>query len=290
MVPMWLILSFLTALCTSAQDILSKRVSLKVSPYVTAWAVSFFSLPFLGLLFLWQRPAVPSFDFWPALVASTVILTVSSVFFFKSIEISDLSLTIPLLSFTPLLLLVTSPIIVGEFPKPLGILGMIVIVLGCYVLFYHPEQENFWAPFQRLVRARGSRYMLIVAILYSIGGNVDKIGMQSSSPLMWSISLNAVVSVFLGAIMLLKVRNAAEQVRSHWPWLAGIGLCMALVMMFQMNALRLTIVPYVIAIKRTSIIMTALWGLWFLKETGARERIGAVVLMVAGVLIISLAE
>ena len=287
---MWLVLSFLTALCTSAQDIISKRVSTRVSPYVTAWAVSFFSLPFLAVLFLWERPAIPLVNFWPALLASTIILSVSSIFFFKSIEMSDLSLTIPLLSFTPLFLLVTSPIIVHEFPKPFGIVGMILIVLGCYVLFYHPQQEDFLAPFRRLIKARGSRYMLIVAVLYSIGGNVDKIGMQSSSPLIWSFSLNAVVSAFLGGIMFHKVKDAPRQIRAHWPWLLGVGLCMALVMIFQMHALKLTIVPYVIALKRTSIIMTSLWGLWFLKESGARERLWAVAFMIIGVCVISFAN
>ncbi|MBF0485389.1 MAG: EamA family transporter [Candidatus Omnitrophica bacterium] len=284
---MWLLLSFLTAVCTSGQDILSKRVSGQVSPYVTAWAVSFFSLPFLAVFFLWEKPVVLSAQFWPALLASTVILTVSSIFFFKSIENSDLSLTIPLLSFTPLLLLLTSPIMLGEFPRPWGIVGMVLIVSGSYVLFYHPEQEDILAPFRRLLKARGSRYMVIVAILYSIGANVDKIGMRNSSPLIWSIYLNAAVSFFLGVIMLNKVPDAQKQVQKSWPWLLGIGCCMALVMMFQMYALKLTIVPYVIAIKRTSIIMTSLWGVWFLKEKGDRQRVWAVALMVVGVFVIS---
>ena len=167
---------------------------------------------------------------------------------------------------------------------------MALIVLGCYVLFYHPDQEDIFAPFRRLIRARGSRYMLIVAVLYSIGGNVDKIGMRSSSPLTWSFILNAVVAMTLGTIMMAKVKDARTQIRGAWPWLVLIGLCMAAVMMFQMNALKLAIVPYVIAIKRTSIIMTSIWGLWFLKEQAGRERLLAVLLMVAGVLVISFAN
>jgi drug/metabolite transporter (DMT)-like permease len=286
---MWLGLAFLTAVFTSAQDIFSKRIALRVSPYITAWAVSFFALPFLAMLFLWERPIVHDGHFWPALAACTVILTVSGVLFFKSIELSDLSLTIPMLSFTPMLLLVTSPIIVGEFPRPLGIVGMCLTVLGCYVLFYHPDQEDILAPFRRLLKAKGSRYMLIVAVLYSIGGNVDKIGMRSSSPLTWSFTLNAIVAVSLGLIMFIKVKDPLRQVRGDWPWLLGIGFCMAVAMMFQMNALKLSIVPYVIAIKRTSIIMTSVWGLWLLKEKAGRERLLAVFLMVAGVMVISFA-
>jgi drug/metabolite transporter (DMT)-like permease len=287
---MWLLFAFLTAFFTSLQDIISKRISGRVSPYVTAWALSFFSVPFFAVLFIWERPVIHHAGFWPALLACTIILTVSGVFFFKSIEASDLSLTVPLLSFTPLLLLVTSPLIVGEFPRPMGIVGMVFIVLGCYLLFYRPDQEDILAPFRRLLKAKGSRYMLIVAILYSIGGNIDKIGMRASSPLTWSIALNALVALVLGMLMLRKVKDARAQVRREWPWLMAIGLCMALMMMFQMNALKLAIVPYVIAIKRTSVIMSSLWGVWFLKERGGRERLLAVLFMVAGVFVISFAN
>ena len=86
------------------------------------------------------------------------------------------------------------------------------------------------------------------------------------------------------------MKDAACQIRANAFWLLGIGLCMALLMIFQMNALKLTIVPYVIAIKRTSIIMTSLWGLLFLKESGTRERLWAVVCMVVGVFVISFAH
>ena len=285
---MWLLLSFLTACSNSAQDIISKRLSTRVSPYVTAWAASFFSLPFLGLLFLHDHAALDHGPgFWPALLVTGVLLAISTVFLFKAIEAADLSLSIPILSFTPMLLLVTSPLILGEFPKPSGITGMVLIVLGCYALFYHPEQENILAPFQRLMKARGSRYMLVVAVLYSIGGNIDKIGVRNSSPLLWSISLNAFVCVLLWIMMSIKVKYAAEQVRLNWPWLVAMGFSLALMMIFQMNALKLTIVPYVIAIKRTSVILTSLWGVWFLKERGGWERLLAVGLMIAGVFIIS---
>jgi drug/metabolite transporter (DMT)-like permease len=187
-------------------------------------------------------------------------------------------------------LLVTSPLIVGEFPRPWGIVGMVLIVCGCYALFYHPEQEDILAPFRRLMKARGSRYMLLVAVLYSIGGNIDKIGVRNSSPLLWSISLNAFVSFLLGIMMLVKVKDAQRQVRMNWLLLAAMGFFLALMMMFQMNALKLAIVPYVIAIKRTSVILTSLWGVWFLKERGGWERVWAVALMIMGVFVISFAN
>jgi uncharacterized membrane protein len=107
---------------------------------------------------------------------------------------------------------------------------------------------------------------------------------------LWSISLNAFVSFLLGIMMLVKVKDAQRQVRMNWLLLAAMGFFLALMMMFQMNALKLAIVPYVIAIKRTSVILTSLWGVWFLKERGGWERVWAVALMIMGVFVISFAN
>ncbi|MCK5259579.1 MAG: hypothetical protein KAJ70_00825 [Candidatus Omnitrophica bacterium] len=54
-----------------------------------------------------------------------------------------------------------------------------------------------------------------------------------------------------------------------------------------MIAIKMTLVPYLIAVKRTSVIMTSLFGLFLFKEKGLRERLIGVVLMVLGVLMIS---
>jgi len=53
-----------------------------------------------------------------------------------------------------------------------------------------------------------------------------------------------------------------------------------------MLALNLAIVPYVIAIKRTSTVMSVLWGTLVLREPGLRERLLGTLVMVLGVVLI----
>jgi len=67
-----------------------------------------------------------------------------------------------------------------------------------------------------------------------------------------------------------------------------IGLFSALSLIFQMAAINLTLVAYVISIKRTSAIMSVLFGYLIFKERGIKERLIGVTIMIIGVLLIVL--
>jgi uncharacterized membrane protein len=69
--------------------------------------------------------------------------------------------------------------------------------------------------------------------------------------------------------------------------LAPIGLFSALTLIFQMLAINLALVAYVIAIKRTSAILVVLVSLWFFKERDFKYRLIGSCVMVFGVILIS---
>ncbi len=284
---MWLPLILATAFFVSLQDVFGKKVVGRIDPYVAAWACIFFSLPLLltGLLVSGIPTLGPSFC--KALILSTVILTFATVFYFQAIKHSDLSIAVPMLALTPLFLLITSPAILGEFPSTLGLFGVLLIVAGSYILHLKQRHKGFWSPFKSLVKEKGSRYMLAVALLFSVSANIDKVGVIHSSPLMWMFALNCMVSIGLGGIMLKRSTNIAQQIKGAWPLLIALGMCNGLAAIFQMTAIKITLVPYLIAVKRTSVIMTSLFGIFLFKEKGLRERLIGVVLMVLGVFMIS---
>lgn len=283
---MWLPFALLTALLTSCQDVFIKKAAEKVDPYVIAWAWIFFSLPFLYPLLLTQNAPPLGSLFWETVLTATAILTLASIFYVKALQRADLSVAVPMLAFTPVLLLGTSPIMVGEFPKLTGLLGIFLVVAGSYVLNLKEKHRGYLAPFRSLIRHPGSRYMLAVAVLFSISANLDKIGIKQSSPLLWVIALNTALAVTLGVIMFKKTQNIGQQIKQGWPFLILVGFFNAFALFSHMIALQLTLVAYVIAIKRTSVLFTSLFGFIFFKEKGLAERLSGVLLMVAGVLVI----
>jgi uncharacterized membrane protein len=213
---------------------------------------------------------------------------ICTILYMKAIKQTALSLTVPLVAFTPLFLLLTSPFMVGEFPDLSSIGGIFLIVIGSYVLNFNARLRGYLAPFRALFKESGPRLMLLVAFLWSITANCDKIGIRNSSPLFWSISATTFMSLVLAPIMLYKSPRATKQIPTAFKKLVPIGFFCALTVIFQMLAVSLTLVAHVIAIKRTSTIMSVLWGFLIFKEAGVKERLLGAGIMVVGVLLISL--
>lgn len=82
--------------------------------------------------------------------------------------------------------------------------------------------------------------------------------------------------------------KSIKRIRINLKVLITIGLCHALIDIFVLKAMELTIDPYVISVKRVSIIFSTLYGYFFFKEKRITERLTGALVMVLGVLLISL--
>jgi drug/metabolite transporter (DMT)-like permease len=284
----WFLFSALTALSESAKDVASKKSLKNTDEYIVSWSLGFFSLPFLVPLLFWVNiPALGS-QFWVALLTGGSLNVIAIICYIKAIKCSDLSITVPLINFTPLFLLITSPVIIGEFPNFWGLIGSLLIVAGSYTLNIKEKHKGYLAPFRELLKERGPKLMLTVAFIWSITSNIDKIGVQNSSSIFWVIAINGFMALAMLPVMLYKSRRNIGQTLVGLKALILIGLFNGLAMLFQMVAISLTLVAYVISIKRTSSMLSVLLGSLLFKEKGIKERFTGAIIMVLGVLCITL--
>ncbi len=284
---LWVPLALLTAVFESAKDILSKQRLRQADAYLVAWAWRCFALPFLlPLLLLSPFPSLDG-EFWGALLVSGVLNTVSAVLYMKALKASDLSLTVPMVAFSPLFLLLTSPMLLGETPGWSGAAGVLLIVAGSYRLGSAAGGRGLLAPLRALLAEPGPRLMLLVALIWSVSANIDKIGVLHSTPLVWAAALNAFMALALLPAVLLR-QGGRRLLPQGLGGLLLIGAAGGLGSACQMTAISLTLVPYVIAIKRSSTVMSTLWGHLRLGEAGMRRRLPAVLLMLAGVVLVTI--
>lgn len=284
----WLIFGILTAFFEAVKDVFGKQNLKKSDEYVVAWSLSFFSVIFLIPWVLYTGIPTLNSQFWLALLIGGSINAVTALLYIKAIKVSDLSLTIPLVALTPLFMLVTSPLIVGEYPNFFDYIGILLIVAGSYLLNIKEKSKGYLAPFKALLDEPGPKLMLIVAFLWSITSNFDKIGVKNSYPIFWLFSLFGTMTVLLLPVLLHKTPNPGRKILKQLPMLAAMGFFNAIGVIFQMQALTLTLVVQVIAIKRTSVLMGVLFGHFIFKEKDIQQRLLGAGIMILGVLFISL--
>ncbi|MFW6111155.1 MAG: EamA family transporter [Thermoproteota archaeon] len=285
---LWLALSLLSALAQSSRDLLSKSELQELDEYILAFSRNFFSLSLLiPLLFITGIPEV-GFYFWLVTGVNSILFSAASVLYMRAIKLSPLSLTVPMLAFTPLFLLLTSPLIVGEFPNYPGLIGILFIVSGTYVLSIKDVKKGYLAPFKALGEEKGALVMLVVAVLFSLGANLFKIGIQQTSPLYFLTMFYVLNSGITFLLILTQPRTFKTGSKINLKVLLGIGVFNALMEIFVATAMQTAIVPYVISLKRTTILLSTFYGYLFFKEERIKERLTGALTMFLGILLIGL--
>ncbi|MBN2095236.1 MAG: EamA family transporter [Candidatus Aenigmarchaeota archaeon] len=280
--------SLFVAFLKSVRDILCKTTVGREDEYIVTWSMHFFALPLLAVLvFLSGIPSV-GFAFWPALFLCVFIDLAAYLITMRALKTYDVSLLMPFTSFTPLFLLLTSHIILGEFPGYFGLVGVLFIVVGSYFMNISQNSKGLLAPLKAVLNDKGPRMMLVVAFLISVTPNFDKIGVLNSSPAFWTFSLYLSTALVLTPFVIILSKKSVSHMRQNAVKLAPLGLVHGLMTFIQMTVLSIALVVYVVSIKRTSNIMTVILGHHMLKENCLRERLIGSILMVLGVILIAL--
>lgn len=281
----WLALALATGGLVALRDALVKLGGAASDEYATIFGLSVVSALLLGAVLLVIGVPDVGPGFGRAVLGSALPNVAAYLLLARAVRLNDLSLVAPLLGLTPLFLLFTTPLILGERPTPLGIAGVLLIVAGAWLLKVGDARDGVFGPFRALMREPGARSMLAVAFIWSVSANYDKIGVAATSPIAWPVVVHVVVALALAPIVLVRARGGG---RSRLGWsrdLVLAGVVNALQAAAHMTALTLTLVPYVIAVKRTSLLFSVALGRLMFGEGGIRERALGAAVIFAGVVL-----
>jgi len=282
----WPALALLTACCESGRDLAIRRL-LQRSGWSAARVMGLSCLVSAALTLPWlllARAGAPSDGtrLLRALAAGGLVTALAFWAYGRALARGDLSLVLPLINLSPLVLLFSGWWLLGERPVPAALAGVALLVLGALLL---GRGTDTGLP---LLSSPGARSMLVVAVLWGLGAAFDKVGVSAGGSLTWVVLFNLVVAVPLLAPELtsqkgstaLPVPGATRQALLLLVMLCG--LAGAVGMVCQMEALRQTAVVHVIAIKRLSTLMSATAGVTLLGEPRGALRLPAAAVMLAG--------
>lgn len=284
-VPLWFTLSLLCALFWSAADALSKRALRDHSLQSVFWARWAYAIPFLLAAFF--ALPLPPLDplFWVIIGLSVPFEIAAGLLYLRALQLSPMSLTIPLLAWTPVFTALVSFLVLGEVPGPSGALGIALVASGSYLLSWQ-RGRGLLEPIRALGRERGSLLMLGVAAIFSVTSSLGKIGVQHSSPVafgfLYSLSTTAVFTV----MVLLRQGKGALGGFTPSRWLWAVGAASGVMILLHFTAIELTEVAYMISVKRTSLLFSALIGVLLFGEHGAPQRLFGAAVMFGGIVLL----
>ncbi len=288
----WLPLALACAFSLALADTATKRF---LVGYTAADLVMVrFGLTALLLLpLLWVAPpAMPPMEFWYWMGAALPLEVLAEVLYVLAIRDSPLSLTLPYLAFTPVLVTISGYLLLGETVSAQGLTGILLVVMGAYLLNLEHARlmwpRTWFAPLVAILQERGSRYMLGVAVIYGVTSVLGKGAMQYMPTASFGAFYFASVGLATLVVFALWQPAALRTLALPRPAHLLVAGLMGVMIVTHFLALALVETAYMISVKRVSILFGILLGALVLAERHLARNLLAGAMMVGGVVLIAL--
>ncbi len=272
-------------------DLLRKVLSHRIRPFSLLLALAAGMSPAFVAWWMWSGAASPSAGYWVPGLASVLLNVVANLIFLEAIRISPLSLTIPMLSLTPVFTSLLAIPLLGERPGRLDWLGIVAVVLGAFWLNLDRGGTGSGDPiWRRLGKERGSLLMVLVAALWSLALPLDKLAVSHASVPAHGTILNTGVALVMVALLLLRLGEGSVREIPRWPGLVAALVGVSVVALaLQLVAITQVWVGLVETLKRAVGSILALVSGWlFFGERVDVQQVLAVLLMGVGVAVVLL--
>lgn len=235
---------------------------------------------------------------WPPLAKfliylflDTGLVAVAVYFYFAVLKESDLSVCVPFMSFTPVLLIPTGYLFLHEVPNLRQFLGVILVVSGALAMDREALRRGLLGPVRAMFRNKGSRYILIVAVIFALTNPIDKVLVIMSDPITYGFGYGAMICLFYGLLMVSQERVATSQtwtkaLRAAPLWTIAAGMLDASVLLLQFTSHRYIDVFITITVKRAGVILSVFAGWLIFHEHNIEDRLVASATMLGGVILI----
>jgi drug/metabolite transporter (DMT)-like permease len=280
-----------SSVCWAALDTCRKVLSRHLSAVPIVLCLTLGQIPLFGLwLVIAQAYRLTPGYVGPALLA-VLLNTLANLVFIRAVQLSPLSLTVPLLSLTPVFATLMGLLILHEVPTLLQTCGILLVVAGALRLHPVPGGKPWLQGVWEAFRAeRGSVLMTGVALLWSITAPLDKLATARST-----VPVHALVQCGSMALVLLLVLTGSRRcsdlraVKDHVVPLLIAAVCGAAAVGLQFMAFQVMFVGLVEVIKRViGLVSAVLLGHVIFQEAMTVQKLSAIGLMAVGTALVLL--
>lgn len=285
----WFILALTSALLSATASIFEKKILFKLGALEFSLLLAlfnlFFSIPFFltidftlvsssALFFLYIKSILGALAFWCVMLA------------IKNMELSG---ALPLLVLTPGLVAFFAFLILGEALSNFEIVGMILMLIGIYIL--ERKGKNLLEPFRIFVKSRSHHYIIFALLLFTITSIADKwllrdyqLAPKAFIPFQHLfLAFNFIIITF---IVRLNCINLVKKLPVDlWKWIILVSLFTVGYRYAQIETVKIAPVALVLTVKRTSVFFATVIGGKIFKEHHLLKKAIATLIMIAGAVI-----
>ena len=286
---MWFILSLLSALFQVLRNMVMKRIGHSLDETINVWGRFTFLLPFaaIGVAITGIPPIGEGFSVLAVLFGLTQ--TLGTLCLSKALKQSHISLVTPLWKLSLILLVAWGFFVLGETPSPMGFSGLILSLVGVYLLNVNQARISIWAPITAIFKDTGQRWTLMAAMGYAPSVVLIKKMALLSDPMFAILMGYVFCSVMITPYALWRSRNHFAAIGKYWKSFISLGAYATLSTLFGTTAYMLTISSYVEAVKQIEVLLALVIGYVFFKESATIRVIWiGTVVMLAGLILLKL--
>lgn len=286
---MWFTLALLSALFQVLRNMSMKHLGHALDDTINVWGRFAFLLPFMGLASLWHGLPKLAPGFWVYVLGFGVTQTIATLSLSKALKLSDISIVTSLWKVSLLFLVIFAYLSLGETPSPTGLLGILLSIVGVYLLNVQKSSISLWAPVRELFVDPGLRYTLLAALFYAPSVVLIKLVILHSDVYFANLMGYLAASLMVLPIALRRSAHHFVHIPQHWPSFLAMGLFAALTSLCHSIAYQMTLTSYVEAVKQTEILFALVIGyLVFNEQTRVRTILPGSLTILAGAVLLRL--
>jgi drug/metabolite transporter (DMT)-like permease len=284
---MWVGLALLAALCQVLRNMSMKHLGHRLDDTINVWGRFTFLLPFTAGFVLWQGMPPLRPGFWLYVGLFGVAQTAATLSLAKALRLSEISLVTALWKLSLLFLVVFAFLSLGERPSRLGLLGLLVSLVGVYMLNIQQSRRSLWAPVRDLFVDRGLRWTLLAAALYAPTVVLIKQVILRSDAYFANLMAYLAASRIILPLALRRSAHHFARIPRYWPSFVGMGFFACLGSVCQSLAYQLTLTSYVEAVKQAEVLFALGLGYAVFQERARVRAIlpGSLIILLAMVLL-----
>jgi drug/metabolite transporter (DMT)-like permease len=277
-----LLLVVASSLGWSGFDLLRKLLVRKVAPVALLFLLTAGTVPLFAVWLAIDGAAAPGSGYLAPALGSVLLNVVANLLFLTGMRRAPISVTVPLLSLTPVFTTLTAIPLLGERPSAIGVMGILLVIAGAIWLNW-PRQTLAAGELRHSLR--GALMVAVTALLWSLTPPLDKMAVERASAPLHALVLTA--GVAFAVLLVLAFQGGLGELRGvlRVPRLLALALVVsAAALGLQLLAMPLLFVGTIETMKRgIGNCMALVYGRVFFGETVTPAKILAVGLMAAGV-------